>query len=156
MAYDIELQTPKGKLGLNFGYSTGAADMIVQGFVDGVSKGIISACEFSGPPGLVLLECLKDMGKLPADATTASVTAYLAATPQEEAVKPIIAWFKRNALAGWVAFANRILGISATGPAPQPGGATFFQSPEHGLRAGFKATILFWDPVNNVVTGDLP
>lgn len=163
MAYDVEISTPRGRIGFNAGYNGGAADTVIMGYLqnsDGTwtYKGLVPLAEgeTSGTPVEVLRECLKDEGvfSLPTDQ---DALTWLAATSQEDALKIICRWLARMALAGWVAFANRIIGVVPNpNPTPGPTPNQPFATPEHALRAAFKTAIWSVNATTSEVSARLP
>lgn len=161
MAYDIEIQTPRGRIGFNILFHTGPSTMVLHGFVDGVNKGTISLAgeEQSGTAQVILLECLKDEGIIPQTGNDGDLAAWLASTPQEQAVVPILRWLYRGAIATWVAFANRIIGVTPNPnptPAPGPTPSTFFVNSEHALRGAAKSLIWSVNQTTSEVSARLP
>ncbi len=164
MAYDVEIQTPRGRIGFNVTYHTGIQAIMLMAYLqqpDGtwLYKNMIDFAkgEIGGTPNLVMLECLVEEGILPTGSPQIEAAGWIARTPQEEALKVIIRWLVRNALAAWTAFANQILGVVVNpNPAPGPAPVLTFQSSEHALRAAFKTVVWGVNPTTSEVTGSFP
>lgn len=149
MAYDLEIQTPKGRIGLNLQYlSSTLMDTVLNAWVqqpDGTWKymgylafgGLI---DVAGAPDAFIAKMLVMEGlATTADATAAK--AWIGSRSQEVALPTIVAWLKRFIRDELVAFLNRIIGVTPGQPAPTPGPAPSipFASSEHALRTAFKA-----------------
>lgn len=148
MAYDIEIPTPKGRIGLNLQYlSSTLMDTVLNAWVqqsDGTWKymgylafgGVVNV---SGTPDLIVARMLEMEGiATTADATAAK--AWIGSRTQEVALNTIKAWILRVFKTELVAFLNRIIGVVPGQPAPGPApGPSPFASSEHALRTAIKA-----------------
>lgn len=160
MAYDIEIPTPRGRIGLNLQYlSSTLMDSVLNAWVqqsDGTWK-YMGYCAFggavnvSGTPELILARMLEQEG-LATAADTNTVKAWLGSRTQEAALNTIIAWIKRVIGTELVAFLNRIIGV-VPGQAPTaPTTSQSFVSAEHALRTAFKSLAYKVDPVTSEIS----
>lgn len=161
MAYDIEIPTPRGRIGLNLQYlSSTLMDTVLNAWVqqpDGSWKymgylafgGVANA---SGSPEAILGKILEAEG-VASQADSTTVRAWLSSRSQELALNTIIAWLKRVLKPELIAFLNRIIGVTPGQPAnpgPEPTGP--FVSAEHALRAAFKALPYAVNPTTSEIS----
>lgn len=160
MAYDIEIPTPRGRIGLNLQYlSSTLMDTVINAYVqqsDGTWKymGFLAlggAVNVSGTPDLILARMLEQEGiATTADANT--VRAWLGSRTQEVALNTIIGWIKRVLGAEIVAFLNRVIGVTPGQVPTAPTTAQPFASAEHALRTALKSLGYKVDPVTSEVS----
>lgn len=156
MAYDIEIPTPRGRIGLNIGFN--GLDTVIMGYLqqsDGTWKygGMIPVAEgeTSGRPDAVLAECLRDEG------IAGDVATWIANTSQEDAMKVIRRWLSPLSLSRIVAFVNRLIGVIANpNPNPTPPPTSTFATSEHALRATVKSLIWTVNPTTSEVSAQFP
>lgn len=161
MAFDVQINTPRGNVGLNAVFQGGINNLVVMGYLqqpDGTwqYKGLrgIAGGEITGMPNTILRECFIDMGIVPAGSTELAAVEKLMGMSQANALEIITRWLARSALSVWVSFINLMLGVTSTPqPAPPPGPEPVvpFQTAEHAFRASFKAALFEWN--GSEVTG---
>jgi hypothetical protein len=160
MAYDLEIPTPKGRIGLNLVYlSSTLMDTVINAYVqqsDGTWKymgylAVGGVVNVSGTPDLILARMLEQEGV----ATTADVNtvrAWLGSRTQEAALNTIIAWIKRVIGTELIAFLNRVIGVTPGQSPTAPAASQPFGSAEHALRTALKSLAYKVDPVTSEVS----
>lgn len=163
MAYDVEIATPRGRIGLNVNYNDSTLkDTVILGYLQNADgtwtmKGYFSiggSTNISGTPGVILANILEDEGVLPGPVTEAQAVKWLSTQSKEAAQLVIVRWFIRVAREMYLIFLNRIIGImpGTTAPPPALPGVDPFLTPEHAIRVSIKAIPYQVNPTTGEIT----
>lgn len=163
MAYDREIVTPRGRIGLNVEYlESTLKDTVIKAFFqqpDGtwVYKGFVAVggvSNISGTPAVILANILEDEDVLATPVSPIQAETWLVGQTKDAAQMVIIRWIVKNLSWALLTLLNKIIGVAGQTPPPattDPNAGPFV-SAEHAIRTAVKSLDFKVNPTTSEIT----